>query len=103
MKKSIPRIKTVSVSELVDKPVAGIEMQVTNVRYLYRGSEIKPKWRTMKRIYSKDNRINWEWEPDAYNNGRFDCGFSGSGEDSQGFPKIQLNLVDYNKLMKGKK
>lgn len=97
-----PRIKTVSVSELVDLSVQGMRMQVTNVRYLDNQSVSQGRWRTMKRIYRKGNLIYWEWEPE-YRNNPHDCGFSASGEDSQGYPKIQLNLVDYNRLMKGKK
>ena len=101
MKNSKPRIKTVSVSELVDLPVQGMIMQVTNTRYLHKGSVVKPKWRTMKRIYGIGILIYWEWEPSRH--GQYDCGFSASRGNSQGYPKIQLNLVDYNKLMKENK
>ena len=97
MRNSKPRIKTVSVSELVDMPVQGMTMQITNVRYLNAGVA-KPKWREMRSVTKKDSLIYWYWKPYLHR----DLGFSGSIEDAYGYPKIQLNLVDYNKLMKGK-
>lgn len=91
-------IVTFYVATLVGLDIDGVDMQVVQPQYLDDNVAI-PKWRKMKTVKTSGNLTTWEWYPQK---GVVKDGGWSSAQTAT-YPKIQMYVVDYNRIMKHSK
>lgn len=95
----------VKVSDLLDKPVAGMVIQVTNPRFMKEGfmfPPAPPMWRMIKSVRVEKNDqtgsdfVTIRWEPEEHDELTY-SGMINEPERLEYF-QVQLTVNDYNKL-----